>query len=148
MGIFLGYILGWAFSGLGDNTSWRVMLAMGAFPPFFILAGLRDMPDSPRWLVKQNRELDAARALSRAADRSEAEEALVELRALKHVAEESWREFFWPSTPGAGWLLLSGIGVAFMQQASGIEAQVYCMCPSRSHTLSFYSRPLCSGSSD
>eukprot|EP00038_Savillea_parva_P029359 m.70634 g.70634 ORF g.70634 m.70634 type:complete len:546 (-) comp8656_c1_seq2:65-1702(-) len=125
LGIFLGYALGYAFSGLDDDLSWRLMLAMGAFPPFFILLGLHGMPDSPRWLVKKNRELDAALALSSAADRPEAEEALKELRALKHVAEESWSEFIRPSTPGAGWLLVAGIGTAFMQQASGIEAQVY-----------------------
>ena len=74
VGIFLGYIVGYAFSGLGDNISWRLMLAMGAFPPFFILIGLHGMPDSPRWLVRHNRELDAAKALSLAAGREEAEE--------------------------------------------------------------------------
>lgn len=71
VGILLGYLLGWAFSALSLDTSWRIMLAFGAFPPVIILIALIWMPESPRWLVKHNREPDAAKVLAQSSDRHE-----------------------------------------------------------------------------
>ncbi len=39
IGILLGYVAGYAFSGLAQNVGWRWMLGIGAFPPFLVLLG-------------------------------------------------------------------------------------------------------------
>jgi MFS family permease len=59
VGILLGYISNYAFSGLSDHINWRVMLAVGILPTVFIGFALLVIPESPRWLVMQNRTDEA-----------------------------------------------------------------------------------------
>ncbi|KAL1135276.1 hypothetical protein V6Z11_A12G163600 [Gossypium hirsutum] len=54
LGILLGYVSNYAFSGLPVHINWRVMLAVGTLPSIFIWFALFIIPESPRWLVLQN----------------------------------------------------------------------------------------------
>ncbi|CAN1802219.1 Probable polyol transporter 4 [Linum perenne] len=62
LGILLGYVSNYAFSGLSVHVSWRVMLAVGILPSVFIGFALCFIPESPRWLVMQDR-IDEARTV-------------------------------------------------------------------------------------
>ncbi|CAI9089449.1 OLC1v1024021C1 [Oldenlandia corymbosa var. corymbosa] len=132
LGILLGYVSNYAFSGLSPHISWRIMLAVGILPSVFIAFALCIIPESPRWLVLQNRVDDARSVLSKTNDNdAEVEERLAEIQlaagstdAEKHEEKPVWREFLRPSPPLRR-MLITGIGIQCFQQITGIDATVY-----------------------
>ncbi|KAL5994524.1 putative polyol transporter 4 [Asimina triloba] len=129
-GILLGYISNYMFSGLSVHTSWRVMLAVGILPSAFIAFALFIIPESPRWLVMQNR-IEDARAVLLKINNNEADvnERLAEIETAagngKDVEETAvWQELLNPS-PMIRRMLITGFGIQCFQQISGIDATVY-----------------------
>ncbi|KAA8515289.1 hypothetical protein F0562_018481 [Nyssa sinensis] len=132
LGILLGYISNYAFSGLPVHINWRIMLAMGILPSVFIGFALFVIPESPRWLVMRNR-IDEARSVLLKTNESEreVEERLAEIQlAANHTGSEKyeekavWREFLNPS-PAVRRMLITGCGIQCFQQITGIDATVY-----------------------
>ncbi|XP_033516977.1 probable polyol transporter 4 isoform X2 [Nicotiana tomentosiformis] len=132
LGILLGYVSNYAFSGLPPHINWRVMLGVGILPSVFIGIALFVIPESPRWLVMKNR-IDEARVvlLKTNENASEVEERLAEIQqAAGHVNAEKyeekavWRELLNPS-PGVRRMLITGCGIQCFQQVTGIDATVY-----------------------
>lgn len=124
VGILLGFVAGYAFSGLSDNVSWRWMLGVGAVPPVIILLSLLIMPESPRWLVRHGRPEQALLVLLKTCDMTEAFETLAVLEdECLNTEEGSLRDIFFPDK-SLRRLIIAGFGVTFFQQASGIEALV------------------------
>ncbi|KAF8007912.1 hypothetical protein BT93_K1800 [Corymbia citriodora subsp. variegata] len=133
VGILLGYVSNYALSGLSVHINWRVMLGVGILPSVLIGFALFMIPESPRWLVMQNR-VDKARSvlLKMNGDESEVEERLAEIQLTAGAgnnAEENgqkavWRELLSPS-PSLRRMLITGIGLQCFQQLTGTEAVVY-----------------------
>ncbi|XP_055804747.1 probable polyol transporter 4 [Solanum dulcamara] len=132
LGILLGYVSNYAFSGLSPHINWRVMLGVGILPSVFIGIALFIIPESPRWLVMKNR-IDEARLvlLKTNENANEVEERLAEIQqAAGHVSAEKyeekavWRELLNPS-PGVRKMLITGCGIQCFQQVTGIDATVY-----------------------
>ncbi|KAJ6402052.1 hypothetical protein OIU84_014179 [Salix udensis] len=101
LGILLGYISNYAFSGLPVHINWRVMLGIGILPSIFMGVALFVIPESPRWLL--------------AADLANSE---------KHEAKAVWQELLKPS-PAVRKMLITGCGTQCFQQITGIDATVY-----------------------
>ncbi|KAG6641182.1 probable polyol transporter 4 [Carya illinoinensis] len=132
LGILLGYVSNYAFSGLPTHISWRIMLGVGILPSVFIGFALFVIPESPRWLVMQNR-IEEARAVLLKTNESEreVEERLAEIQvaagmfnAEKYEAKSVWREILKPSPPVRR-MLIAGCGIQCFQQITGIDATVY-----------------------
>ncbi|XP_042064847.1 probable polyol transporter 4 [Salvia splendens] len=133
LGILLGYVSNYVFSGLPAHSNWRVMLAVGIIPSIFIAFALCIIPESPRWLVLQNR-VDEARSVLLKTNEHEAEveERLAEiLLAAGHGSNGGgteqkavWRELLSPS-PALARMLIAGFGIQSFQQITGIDATVY-----------------------
>ncbi|KAI5009906.1 hypothetical protein ZWY2020_012043 [Hordeum vulgare] len=128
LGILLGYISNYVFSGLPDHLGWRVMLAVGIVPSVSIVFALLVIPESPRWLVVQDRAAEAREVLLRVTDsEEEADERLAEIEAAASAAssgETVWRELTRPS-PTIRRMLVTGLGIQCFQQITGIDALVY-----------------------
>ncbi|XP_042485234.1 probable polyol transporter 4 [Macadamia integrifolia] len=131
-GILLGYVSNYAFSGLSPHISWRIMLAVGILPSVFIGFALFIIPESPRWLVTQNRVEEARLVLLKTIDNErEVEQRLEEIQqaagttnAQKYEEKAIWRELISPS-PVVRRMLITGFGIQCFQQITGMDATVY-----------------------
>ncbi|UZJ31325.1 sugar porter family MFS transporter [Streptomyces endophytica] len=122
-GQLLAYLLN---AVLAQWAAWRWMLGLAALPAVALFAGLFFLPDTPRWYISKGRRADAARVLGRTlpADDVPAELARIDhARSLEADARRgAWREL---RTPWVRRLLLVGIGLAAVQQITGVNAVVY-----------------------
>ncbi|GGQ35807.1 sugar porter family MFS transporter [Streptomyces mutabilis] len=118
-GLLLGYLTNLALSGSGD---WRLMLGSGAIPAVVLIAGLKLLPESPRWLVLNGRE-DEARALLDGT--RPAEEARRDFEAMKEVSVQQsagHHELL------ARWVrpaIVIGIGIPILTQYTGLNIVTY-----------------------
>lgn len=132
LGILLGYVSNYVFSGLSPHTNWRVMLAVGILPSVFIAFALCIIPESPRWLVMQNRVEEARSVLLKTNDNeAEVEQRLAEILVAAGLGGDEkveqkavWRELLSPS-PALAKMLIAGFGIQSFQQITGIDATVY-----------------------
>jgi sugar porter (SP) family MFS transporter len=135
VGILLAQIVNWliarpiapdltlaaAFASWNVQYGWRWMFTAVIVPSLvFILASLF-LPESPRWLMIRSREAEARHVLERVGGR---EYAQAEIRAieqsllLEDSSRGSVRELL---SPGIRRMLLIGIGLAVLQQWTGIN---------------------------
>ncbi|MBK5232084.1 MAG: sugar porter family MFS transporter [Thermoleophilia bacterium] len=124
VGILVAYLVGLAFSSVDEG--WRWMLGLGAVPAAFLFFGVLRLPSSPRWLIMKGRRDDAAEALRTV--RTGGEEAINrELEEIKVSMDQdadtgSWKDLMRPAIKAA---LLVGIGLAILQQITGINTVIY-----------------------
>ncbi|GIK77976.1 MAG: MFS transporter [Actinomycetes bacterium] len=121
VGIVVAYGVGLAFEPSGD---WRWMLGLGALPAVFLLIGMLRMPQSPRWLVMAGRGYEAKAVLARIRE-DDPELIDAELDEISDsIVEEpgGWRDLLAGAVRAA---LVVGVGLAILQQVSGINTVIY-----------------------
>jgi SP family arabinose:H+ symporter-like MFS transporter len=120
-GILLAYFVNWAFAGVGANN-WRWMYGMGALPSIIFFILLVRVPESPRWLVKKNREAEALEVLSRVNDPVAAASEVRSIKETILLEKGSLSELF---RPGFRRALFIAVVLAILQQITGINAILY-----------------------
>ena len=118
LGILVSYLVGWLLSGLGDE-SWRWMFAVAAIPSLLFWVALLTVPESPRWLVKENRSDEALAILDRL---GEPASRLAEIRSAISEEGGSVRDLLQPRMRRP---LLIGVTLAVLQQITGINTVLY-----------------------
>lgn len=110
----------WEFTQ--DNV-WRWMLAIEVLPALLFLVALAFVPQSPRWLVMKSRESEAFAVLSRLFHSQHCHE---QIAAIKEGLQSGPAKKALPLAdlfgPGLRWCLALGIGLAVLQQITGINA--------------------------
>ncbi|MCD6332322.1 MAG: sugar porter family MFS transporter [Bacteroidales bacterium] len=101
-------------------TGWRVMFWAEVVPATLFFVFMFLVPESPRWLLKANREEPAVRVLSRVGGR---DYALAETQRIRQsltgvTTRIPWRQLL---RPGVRAMLLIGVVLAVFQQWSGIN---------------------------
>ena len=124
IGIFLAYIVDEALSG---PNGWRLMLGVSAIPGVLLLLAVLPAAESPRWFLKMGRLEDARRVLHEAPSqrRSRSGREAQDCRRRRFKSRKPrprWSEIFAPRWRGA---LEVGLGLAVLQQLTGINAIIY-----------------------
>jgi len=100
---------------------WRWMFTAVAVPAAVFFMSAWFIPESPRWLAKKGDSENARRVLTRIGGEGYGAQALQEIRAAWSAETQTgaaWRELL---TPGVLGILMTGIGLAALQQWSGIN---------------------------
>jgi len=120
IGILLSYVVDRA---LAPDHAWRWMLGLAFIPGALLVIGMIAMPESPRWLLKTGAEKAARQALSlvRPANEIDAEVSAIH-DDLEHNQPAAWSELLMPGLRPA---LIVGVGLAVLQQVTGINTIIY-----------------------
>jgi sugar porter (SP) family MFS transporter len=118
LGILIAFLMNYLLSGIGEN-SWRWMLGIMIVPSALFAILLRTIPESPRWLVLNNREQEAVVVFAKTGEHD----------AVRMIKEEQSQ-----IDPNARESLFSGkynkpilyaVLLAMFNQLSGINAIIY-----------------------
>ena len=123
IGILVAYLVGLAFTDV--DAGWRWMLGLGAVPAIVLAIGVVRLPESPRWLIMTGDEAGAKVALERIRTGGSAaiDSEVGDIRAsLGTETAGSWRDLLQPVVKAA---LVVGIGLAILQQVTGINTVIY-----------------------
>ena len=120
-GILLAYLVNWLLAFTGPS-SWRWMFAVAAVPAAAFLLGLFFVPESPRWLVEQDRSSEARDVLTKINGKTAADRELREIEST--IAEESGAlsELLQPGLRKPFWIAIS---LAILQQITGINTVLF-----------------------
>ncbi|WP_344977112.1 sugar porter family MFS transporter [Compostibacter hankyongensis] len=121
-GILLAYLSNFILAGIGDS-SWRWMFASQALPSVLFGLMLLLVPETPRWLVKKGRLVEARRILSKTMDPASCESTLGAIQdSFRNEGRAVWSELcskkYLP-------VVTLGIFIAVFQQITGINVVLY-----------------------
>ena len=123
IGISLSFFANYFLLSLGEQ-SWRWMLGVQMIPAgaYFLLLLL--VPESPRWLLSKSRERDARAVLEMVHGAAAAEHELLNIRSSLGLQKPRFAlgELL---TGRMRKVMIFGLGIAFFQQATGINAVFY-----------------------
>ena len=117
---------GWVQALKLDQWNWRWMLGLEILPAILYFVALFIVPESPRWLAMNSREGEALEIMKKVTDEEDAKEQLKAIHdSLEGYAEKekvSFKELF---KPAMKLVLTIGIGLAILQQITGMNAVLF-----------------------
>ncbi len=122
IGILLAYLVNWGLATTGPQ-GWRWMFIAAAIPAVLLWIGLLFVPESPRWLVKEQRGEEALRVLRKLiGNDAEAEGELQNIRVAIHEERASSLRWYAPKIRRP---LIVAIVLAILQQITGVNTVLY-----------------------
>lgn len=113
-----------------DEHAWRWMLGLEILPAAAYFLLLFTIPESPRWLVLNQREADARNIIARLIGPAAVEQQIAQIRATMTEKKEKWSKRFGQLlSPKLRLALTIGLIVGIAQQITGINA-IYFYAPS------------------
>jgi sugar porter (SP) family MFS transporter len=120
-GILLSYLVDYLFTKVPDG--WRWMLGLAIIPALVLSLGMAKMPDSPRWLIMQDKGRKARTVLTKIRGTKSVDGELQEIHdSLATEGTSKWSDLF---SPALRLPLMIGIGLAIFQQVTGINTVIY-----------------------
>lgn len=130
--IVTGQLLAFVFNAiignlLGENPFvWRIMLPIAALPAIILFFGMLRVPESPRWLVTSGKRDEALQVLQKIRSKVDADRELSEIENAyekeKNLDKATFKDF---SIPWVRRLVLIGVGIAIVQQITGVNSIMY-----------------------
>jgi len=126
-GMLVVYFVNYSIANAGVESwniamGWRWMFGSETIPALVFFVLLFAVPESPRWLIKQGRVEEGFDILSRINSESNARTQVKEIQKTLEQETGSLTELF---RPGLRWILFTGIGLAILQQVTGINVIIY-----------------------
>jgi len=121
VGILLAFFSNYWLSGAGENN-WRWMFAVMGLPAFLFLVFLIFVPESPRWLVQQERNSEAFTILGRINGHEHATLELADIQRSVLEEKGTYKEVFSSRIRPVLWL---GVLLAVFSQVTGINSIMY-----------------------
>jgi SP family galactose:H+ symporter-like MFS transporter len=118
-GIVISYLVDYA---LVDIQGWRWMFGLAAVPAAILGVGMFWLPESPRWLMSKNLIDSARTVLERIRRTKDVGTELDDIQNSLAVQSGGWRDLFTPLIRPA---LIVGVGLAILQQITGINTVIY-----------------------
>jgi len=127
IGINIVFFINYVVAGLYDEawnveTGWRYMLGSETIPAVLFLIALFYVPESPRWLTKVGRNIEALNILERVNSKEVAEKVHTEIKSVLGQEKGTIKELF---APGLRIAMFVGIVLALFSQITGINAIMY-----------------------
>lgn len=110
------------FTAILVRESWRGMFGVGVIPALLFVCGLLLVPESPRWLIQQQRTQEATVILNRVSNAIEAKVSIEQALQAMQEKKISYSALWAPQFRKA---LLIGILLPLFSQFSGINAIIY-----------------------
>ncbi len=103
---------------------WRGMLGMEALPALFFLAILFIIPESPRWLITQNKDYKAINIFGKIyTHKEDVEKQVADTKStIAGETKSEWRHLFQPGILKA---VILGVCIAILGQFMGVNAVLY-----------------------
>lgn len=120
IGILCSYLINYAFTNF--EGSWRWMFGIGLLPALLLSVGMLFLPESPRWLVKQNRNAEATDILKKLRHTQDVSQEIAEIQKSLTVKKAAFIEIFSPMMMP---VLFLGAMLGFIQQVTGINTIIY-----------------------
>lgn len=120
-GILLAYVVNYGFSSDGAN-GWRWMFAIAVIPSLLLFVGLFFVPESPRWLVEQQRDSEALTILQRIEGTSGADDQLIAIREVVSMEQTANTDLFAPELRRPMFLVTA---LAILSQITGINVVLF-----------------------
>lgn len=120
IGILCSFLINYAFTNI--DGSWRWMFGIGLVPAVLLSIGMIFLPESPRWLVRQNKMGMAIDTLRQLRNSSNVTEEINDIKKSFNVEHVSFREIF---SPWIRPVLFLGAMLGFIQQVTGINTIIY-----------------------
>ena len=133
IGLLLAAVVNNATKDMNSHASWQIPITVQFAWSFVLAASMIFLPESPRWLIKKERDEDAANALSRLIslppDHPELRRELGEIRFAfqqeKQMGESSYADCFRSGHNKILLRTLTGIFIQAWQQLTGINFIAY-----------------------
>ena len=124
-GLLMAYLSNYLLLNTGINN-WRWMFSAQSAPAILFFTGLFFLPESPRWLIKQNRIEKALEVLQKMGGKAYAvAEMDAIIQSFNQLFRSSVRDLF---KPGIAGIIFVGIAVAVFSQADG-QNSLFCYAP-------------------
>jgi len=122
-GMLVVYFVNYSIALKGDDqwlidTGWRWMFASETIPAILFLLLLLFVPETPRFLVMQNKENQALELLNKLDPQGKTQEILSEIKASLKIKDVPWLSY-------GGLLIIIGIFLSVFQQFVGINVVLY-----------------------
>ncbi|ORM70370.1 MFS transporter [Pantoea wallisii] len=125
-GQMLAYISNAGFNAAwGGNETWRWMLAVATVPAVLLWFGMMFMPDTPRWYAMKGRLAEARKVLERTRAREDVEWEMTEIEETLAEEQQQRPRLRDLRQPWLIKLFLIGIGIAAIQQLTGVNTIMY-----------------------
>lgn len=119
IGILITNLVNYKLASTGDDA-WRWMFGLGAVPSGLFLLGVLWLPETPRWLMKAGKDMQAHRVLEKIGDTAYVEESIASIKKTLQSQQGpvNFTHVFQKAVLPA---VLVGIGLAVFQQFCGIN---------------------------
>eukprot|EP00873_Tetraselmis_striata_P034280 jgi/Tetstr1/454544/TSEL_041441.t1 len=129
LGVLFGSLVSFVLGLTVDDkdVAWRLMLGIGGIVPVVILVlACTFLPETPRWLVEQDRHDEARQVMARLChDKEEVLLTMADLQAAikdeRSAGSASWLSLLLHPTPGMRLMLMVVLVIAAGQQLTGVE---------------------------